>query len=401
MFPLFNSRSNFTPVNNGTQFSEVFLHPHQEQYKNEGVCTEFRRYSSLGQYLFPADCLCIALTMSGNPSVVLRKVGEIVLGERPEPQITDERSVKIAIKRTGICGSDIHYYTHGKIGSFVVEVGSKVTKCKLGDRVAIEPGVPSRYSDEYKSGHYNLCPHMAFAATPPFDGTLCRYYLSPEDFVVVLPDNVSLDQGAMAEPLSVAVHASKLGGVHFNSSVAVFGAGPVGLLSAACARAMGATQVLVADIFDSKLDIALNMGATHVLNTKNVKDVRTEVEKLLGNYPDVVIEASGAEIAIINGVKILKAGGTFVQVGMGKDLVQFPIGQVAEKELTVKGNFRYCHGDYRDAVALMASGKVNIEPIITHRFAFKNAKDAYDFNLHNGKDVIKTIIEGPEESHKL
>jgi L-iditol 2-dehydrogenase len=349
--------------------------------------------------------------MSDNPSVVLKKVGEIVLENRPVPQITDDRQVKVAIKRTGICGSDVHYYTHGKIGSFVVEspmvlghessgvvveVGKLVTKVKVGDRVAIEPGVPSRYSEEYKTGNYNLCPHMAFAATPPYDGTLCRYYMSPEDFLVVLPDNVTLDQGALAEPLSVAVHASKLGGVRFNSKVAIFGAGPVGLLTAACTRALGATQVIVFDIFDSKLQMAKDMGATHTINSLEVKDLKKTVQETLGGLPNIVIECSGSEIAVSNGIDILKAGGSFVQVGMGKDEVKFPLGQFVEKELTMKGNFRYCHGDYQDAVDLLASGKLNIDPIVSHRFAFKDAKEAYDNILKNGKDVVKTIIEGPE-----
>lgn len=349
--------------------------------------------------------------MSDNPSIVLKKVGEIVLEDRPIPRITDDRQVKIAIKRTGICGSDVHYYTHGQIGSFVVkspmvlghessgvvvEVGKAVTRVKVGDRVAIEPGVPSRYSDEYKTGQYNLCPHMAFAATPPYDGTLARYYLSPEDFLVLLPENVTLDQGALAEPLSVAVHASKLGGVKFNSKVAIFGAGPVGLLTAACVKALGATMVLVVDIFDSKLEMAKEMGATHTINSLNAKDFKSEVKSTLGELPNVVIECSGAEISVANGISILKAGGSFVQVGMGKDEVKFPLGQFVEKELTMKGNFRYCHGDYQDAVDLLASGKVNIDPIISHRFAFKDAKQAYDNCVSNGKDVVKTIIEGPE-----
>ncbi|ONH68092.1 Sorbitol dehydrogenase 1 [Cyberlindnera fabianii] len=350
--------------------------------------------------------------MSDNPSVVLKKVNEIITEDRPVPEITDDRYVKVAIKKTGICGSDIHYYTHGKIGSFVLErpmvlghessgivaeVGKLVTRVKVGDRVAIEPGVPSRYSDEYKTGKYNLCPCMAFAATPPYDGTLARYYLAPEDFLVKLPDNVSLEEGALVEPLSVAVHASKLAAVKFNSKVAVFGAGPVGLLTAGCVRALGATQVLVLDIFESKLELAKKIGATHTLNSRKVKDLGSKVKEILGELPDTVIECSGAEVAIRSGIDILKSGGHFVQVGMGKDNINFPIGKVIEKELNVKGNFRYCWGDYQDAVDLIASGKINVKCIVSHRYKFKDAKAAYDNIVENG-DVVKTIIDGPEDN---
>lgn len=347
-----------------------------------------------------------------NPSVVLKRVGEIAIEERPIPSIPDDHYVKLAIKKTGICGSDVHYYTHGSIGSFVVknpmvlghessgvvvEVGKAVTRVQVGDRVAIEPGIPSRYSDEFKEGRYNLCPCMAFAATPPYDGTLARYYLAPEDFLVKLPDNMSFEEGALVEPLSVGVHAAKLANIRFNSKVAVFGAGPVGILAAAVAKAYGATQVLVIDIVDSKLEMAKNIGATHIFNSLNSKDFKSDVEKLLGGLPNVVIEASGSEIGIRNGVDICKAGGSLIVVGMGKHDVNFPLAMVVEKELTVKGNFRYSHGDYIDAVALIASGKVDVLQIVSHRYEFRDAIAAFDNIVANGKDVVKTIIDGPVE----
>ncbi|KAH3667120.1 hypothetical protein WICMUC_005467 [Wickerhamomyces mucosus] len=346
-----------------------------------------------------------------NPSVILNKVGEIVLKDRPIPEIKDEHYVKIAIRKTGICGSDVHYYTHGSIGSFevkspmvlghessgeVVEIGKAVTRVKVGDRVAIEPGIPSRYSEEYKEGRYNLCPHMAFAATPPYDGTLARYYLAPEDFLVKLPDHVSYEEGALVEPLSVGVHAAKLANIRFNSKVAVFGAGPVGLLSAAVAKAFGATQVLVIDIFEEKLKTAKEIGATHTFNSLKTKDFKKDIIELLGGQPNVIIEASGAEIAVKNGIDIVKAGGVFVQVGMGKDEINFPLAKVTEKELTLKGNFRYSHGDYQDSVDLLDLGLVNVKLIVSHRYDFNDAAQAFENIVKNGKDVVKTIIDGPK-----
>ncbi|CAI4044101.1 hypothetical protein N7582_003303 [Saccharomyces uvarum] len=357
------------------------------------------------------------MSQTGNSVIVLRKVGDIVVEQRPVPIIEDPHYVKIAIKATGICGSDIHYYRSGGIGKYilkapmvlghessgqVVEVGSAVTRVKVGDRVAIEPGVPSRYSDETKEGRYNLCPHMAFAATPPIDGTLVKYYLSPEDFLVKLPEGVSYEEGACVEPLSVGVHSNKLAGVRFGSRVVVFGAGPVGLLTGAVARAFGASDVVFIDVFDNKLDRAKEFGATHTFNSSKfpadkTQELADEVEKLLsGHHADIVFECSGADACIDAGVKITKVGGTMVQIGMGKNYTNFPIAEVSGKEMKLIGCFRYSFGDYRDAVKLVASGKVNVKAMITHRFKFEDAAKAYDFNIAHGGEVVKTIIAGPE-----
>lgn len=352
-----------------------------------------------------------------NSAVVLRKVGDIAIEERPIPVINDPHYVKIAIKATGICGSDIHYYRTGSIGKYVVEspmilghessgqvveIGEQVTRVKVGDRVAIEPGVPNRYSDETKEGRYNLCPHMAFAATPPIDGTLVRYYLSPEDFLVKLPDEVSFEEGACVEPLSVGVHSNKLAGVRFGSRVVVFGAGPVGLLTGAVAHAFGASEVIFVDIFQNKLDRSKDFGATHTVNSSNfrpeeMQKLADHIQQLLGGeLADVVFECSGAESCIDAAVKSVKIGGTMVQIGMGKNYVNFPISEVSGKEIKLVGCFRYSFGDYRDAVALVALGKVNVKPLITHRFKFEDAGKAYDFNISHGAEVVKTIIQGPE-----
>lgn len=358
------------------------------------------------------------MSQTKNPAIVLKKVGHITLEERPIPVIEDPHYVKIAIKATGICGSDIHYYRTGAIGKYVVEspmilghessgevveIGSAVTRVKVGDRVAIEPGVPSRYSDETKSGRYNLCPCMAFAATPPIDGTLLKYYLSPEDFLVKLPDNVSYEEGAAAEPLSVGVHSNKLAGVKFGSKVVVFGAGPVGLLTGAVARAFGASEVIFVDIFDIKLQRAKNFGATHILNSSKFSEasqaleLSEKIQDLLGGgLADIVFECSGADTCIDAAVKTVKVGGTMVQIGMGKNYVNFPIAEVSGKEMRLIGCFRYCFGDYRDAVDLIASGRVNVKAMITHRFKFEDAKKAYDFNIAHPGEVVKTVIFGPE-----
>lgn len=350
-----------------------------------------------------------------NPSVVLKKVGEIVFENRAVEPLCGENYVKIAISHTGLCGSDVHYYQTGCCGSFkvespmvlghessgtVVEVGKDVSTLKVGDRVACEPGVPSRLSQEYKSGNYNLCPEMAFAATPPYDGTLCRYYQLPEDFCFKLPEHVSLEEGALVEPLSVAVHANRLADVKFGDSMIVFGAGPVGLLCAGVAKAFGCTKVLICDIVDEKLKFAIDNGmATHTMNTKGktFEDLQQTVKSIWGDNgaPSVGIDATGNKFCINMCIRALAKKGRFVQVGMGgNELDKFPIADVMEKELTYKGCFRYAVGDYATSVELLNQKLINVKPLITHRFAFEDAIEAYKF-FQKGES-IKIIIEGPK-----
>lgn len=356
--------------------------------------------------------------MSDNPSVVLKTVNEIVFEERPIPKLEDPHYVKIAIKQTGICGSDVHYWAHGCCGSFkldgpmvlghessgeIVEVGSAVETLKVGDRVACEPGIPSRYSYAYKSGHYNLCPEMAFAATPPYDGTLCRYYLLPEDYCVKLPDHVSLEEGALVEPLSVGVHSIRQADVRFGDRLVVFGAGPVGLLIAAVGKAFGATEVLVVDVVQERLDFAKDTikVATHIYNSKNDrgKSPSEITESLLnafdGERATVAIDATGVPACVASAINLLAPLGRYVQVGMGGETLDgFPISAICEKEIVVKGCFRYSVDDYKLAVKLIATGKVTVKELITHRFKFEDAIKAYEI-VKSGK-AIKALIEGPQ-----
>ncbi|CUM51797.1 D-xylulose reductase [Debaryomyces fabryi] len=363
--------------------------------------------------------------MTPNPSLVLNKINDITFESYDAPEITEPTDVIVEVKKTGICGSDIHYYTHGAIGNFVLKspmvlghessgvvsaVGKGVTSLKVGDKVAIEPGVPSRLSDEYKSGHYNLCPHMVFAATPnPEDGgvnppgTLCKYYKSPEDFLVKLPDHVSLELGALVEPLTVGVHAAKLGSIKFGDAVVVFGAGPVGLLAAAVATKFGATKVMVVDIFDSKLEMAKEIGvATHTFNPKSGSN-KDLIAAFDNTEPSVVMECSGAEPCIKSSVDILRVGGRHIQIGNCAKPVSFPMTEFITKELTLFGSFRYGFNDYKTSVAILdenyRNGKENaaidFESLITHRFKFDEAIDAYDL-VKGGNDCVKCIISGPE-----
>ncbi|OWY92686.1 Chlorophyll synthesis pathway protein BchC [Phytophthora megakarya] len=335
--------------------------------------------------------------------------------DRPVPEIKDPHDVIINVRYTGICGSDIHYCTHGCIGKYVVEkpmvlghesagvvhaVGPAVKSLKVGDEVAMEPGVPCRRCVRCREGNYNLCPDMKFAATPPYDGTLAKFYVMPEDFCYKLPPNVSMQEGAMLEPTAVAVHFCRMAKVSSGKSVVVFGVGPVGLLTCKVARdVFGATKVIGVDVNDARLEFAKEHGATHVFKctsgTTPQETANLIIEECgLDGGADVVIDASGAESCIQTAIYVVRNGGAFTQGGMGKTDIMFPIGIMCAKELRVTGSFRYSTGDYQLALDMVASGKLSVKELISNIVPFDQAKEAFD-NVKRGNG-IKWLIEGPK-----
>jgi D-xylulose reductase len=202
----------------------------------------------------------------------------------------------------------------------VHSVGDKVTSLKKGDRVAIEPGSPCRYCERCREGRYNLCKDMKFAATPPFDGTLCRYYLVPDDLCYKLPENVSLEEGALMEPMSVAVHVCRLLEIGPGKSIVVFGAGPVGLLCCGVAKAYGAEKIVCVDINEERITFAQRYAATHsFLPQKDEKpeDIASRIIKEcgLGDGADAVVDATGAAVCIQAGIHVARAGAIYCQAG--------------------------------------------------------------------------------------
>ncbi|KAI8379676.1 uncharacterized protein BYT42DRAFT_336600 [Radiomyces spectabilis] len=351
-----------------------------------------------------------------NLSVILQKPGEIVIENRPIPEIGPYDAL-VNVKVTGICGSDVHYWTKGRIGSFVVEkpmvlghesagvvaaVGDKVTHLKVGDRVALEPGVPCRVCDQCKHGRYNLCPEMIFAATPPYDGTLCNYYRHAADFCFKLPENVSLEEGALIEPLSVGVHAVRRGKVQAGDRVAIFGAGAVGLLAAAAAKAAGAGHVTIADIVASRLDFAKTYCTdSQVLlektdpNEPNIDYSKRMANKILESHElaDVVIDCSGAETSVQTAIYITRNGGSVVLVGMGAPVQSIPVSEIGIREVDIKGVFRYCN-TYPRAVKMIASGTIDVKPLITHSYKLEESVEAFK-HVKEGRDgTIKVQIHG-------
>jgi L-iditol 2-dehydrogenase len=341
--------------------------------------------------------------MESNTVVVLKAINDIQLETRPIPT-PGPQEVLVAIKTVGICGSDVHYWTHGRIGDFIVkspmvlghessgvvaEVGSAVTHLKKGDRITLEPGIPCRLCEYCKGGRYNLCPDVKFMATPPVDGSLANFFTHPADFCYKLPDHVSFDEGAMCEPLSVGIHACNRAGVSLGSKVLIMGAGPIGLMCLLAAKAAGATNVILVDIKENRLEVARNLGATATILA--TQDVRSEIQsKGLGPI-DITIECSGAEPAIKTAIRATKAGGVVVLVGLGPPDITLPIVDAAVREVDIRGIFRYAN-TYPKALALIASGKVDVKPLLTHQFELKNVIKAFETARDMSGGAIKVYI---------
>ncbi|XP_072017829.1 sorbitol dehydrogenase-like isoform X2 [Amphiura filiformis] len=309
----------------------------------------------------------------------------------------------------GICGSDVHYWIDGRIGDmFVVKepmilghessgivsaVGEGVTKLSVGDRVAIEPGVPCRICEFCKTGRYNLCADVVFCATPPGNGSLRRYYCHAADFCYKLPDHVSLEEGALLEPLSVGTHACRRAGVTLGSCVLVCGAGPIGLMSMLAARALGASKIAIIDIAQNRLDMAKQLGVDYPLlvNTKDSLEMAKKVHTAMGCEPNITIECSGAEQSVQTGVYATKPGGVLTVIGHGPKMVSVPIVEATARELDIRGCFRYAN-DYQLALEMIATGKVDAKPLITHHFPLEKTLDAFETSRTGAGGAIKVMI---------
>ncbi|RAK93774.1 GroES-like protein [Aspergillus costaricaensis CBS 115574] len=358
-----------------------------------------------------------------NPSFVLRARQEVAIEDRPRPVLEDPYDVLVQVAQTGICGSDVHYWQRGRIGEYVVTgpmvlghessgvvvaTGSKVTSFKPGARVAMEPGVPCRRCEYCRKGSYHLCGSMVFAATPPWNGTLAKYYVNAADFCYRLPDTMTLEEGAMVEPVAVACAIGKTADLRAGQTVLVLGCGPIGVLCQAVARAWGARLVVGVDVVQRRLEMARSYHAdgtflpppaeAGVNPMVHAEEVAAAVkEQYLGegeNGFDVVLECSGAEPCIQMGIYAAKKGGMFVQAGMGRENVVFPITVVCTRGLVVKGSIRYLPGCYPAAIDLIASGRVDVQRLITNRFRFEEAEQAFELVKAGKEDVFKVMIAG-------
>ncbi|CDO05329.1 NAD(P)-dependent alcohol dehydrogenase [Mycolicibacterium cosmeticum] len=328
---------------------------------------------------------------------VLAEVGILRIEDRPVP-VPAARQVLVEVAAVGVCGSDVHYYRHGRIGDFVVEdpmilghelsgritaVGDGVDPARIGQRVAVEPQFPCRRCRQCRAGRYNLCPEMRFYATPPVDGAFCRYVTIDADMAHPVPDSVSDEAAALLEPLSVAVATMRKAHVAPGTSILIAGAGPIGIICAQTARAFGAARIVVTDPVASRRESALRFGATEVLDPTAV-DIAA-----LDPQVDAFVDASGAAPAVVSGIRAVGPAGHVVLVGMGSGDVALPIGHIQNMEINVTGVFRYTD-TWPAAIHLVASGAVDLDAMVTGRFDLEHVGEALDSDTDPAS--LKSIV---------
>lgn len=329
-----------------------------------------------------------------NRAAVMTGLQTIEIRDVEEPTLQPHQAL-VSVEAVGVCGSDTGYYKVGRIGDYVVtgplvlghevagkvlEVGADVTGVQVGDRVAIEPGTPCRRCHECLAGRYHLCPDLEFFATPPYDGALVQRMAVDARNLYRLPDAMSYEQGALVEPLSVGIWGCKRARLEPGDEVLVTGAGPVGLLAASVARAFGALSVTVTDVSEFRLGLAASMG----FDTERADEPS-------GRTFEVLLECSGAPGALAAGLRRLRPAGRAAMIGMSKeDAIALPLAQLNPQELTISLVNRY-NGTWPLAIALIASGRVDVDPLVTHHFGLDQTAEALLLGSHV-PDSVKAVV---------
>jgi len=340
-------------------------------------------------------------------ALVLEKAYSLKIIDMPLYESMGPDEVRIAIKNVGICGSDLHYYTNGGIGEYVVkepmvlgheaagiitETGSNVTELKVGDRVCMEPGIPDALSRETKLGLYNLDPAVVFWATPPVHGCLCESVVHPASFTYKLPENVSYAEGAMVEPLAIGMQAASKAALKPGSTALVLGAGTIGLMTALSALSGGCSRVFIADVNSSKLAITDKYKNLIPVNLKE-QNAQELIMKETDNWGvDVLFEATGNPAVFSTMHEYVCPGGCLVLIGIPADgKAEISITGIQAKELRMESVFRYAH-QYDKTIKLIASGDIDINPMISKIFDFKDSIEAYETASVPGSSFIKIQI---------
>jgi L-iditol 2-dehydrogenase len=342
-------------------------------------------------------------------AAVLHKIRDLRTEERevPTPR-ADEVLVKMKV--VGVCLSDVHYFTSGRIGRYVVEkplilghecagevveIGSEVKSLAKGDRVIVEPGVPCRKCYYCKRGRYNLCSNMVFMGTPPVDGAFAEYVTSPEDFAYKMPENMTYEEGALIEPLSVGMYSVKRADIQAGQTVAVLGAGTIGLMTLMAARAGAAGEIFATDIVDFKLNFAKVLGATETINSKKTDPVKRIMELTGGEGVDRVIDAVGLPDTVQQAIRMVRNGGVVILTGLGYPTPEVPVSvtEIIFKELDLRGVQRYANV-WQEGIKLVSIGRIDPKKLITHKFGFDRIGDAFE-KVEKGTDSVKVQVIMP------
>jgi L-iditol 2-dehydrogenase len=328
-----------------------------------------------------------------NLAAVMTGIDTIEVQERPDPVAAPGEAI-VRIETVGVCGSDVAYYHYGRIGPFVVDgdiilghetagevvaIGDGVTNVSVGDRVAIEPSTPCRNCKQCMAGRYHLCPDLVFLATPPYDGALIQRLAIDARNLFVLPDSMTYEEGALVEPLSVGLWGCQRAGLRPGDRVLVTGAGPVGLLAAESAKALGASTVTVTDVSDTRLALAARHGFG-IERSDAPGDERF----------DILLECSGAPGVLAEGLARLDPAGRAAVIGISKVNAELPLHTLNWNELTISLVSRY-QNTWPLAIALISSGRVNLEGVHTHSFPLDRVADALTVGATD-RDAVKAIV---------
>ncbi|KAJ5645849.1 hypothetical protein N7490_002221 [Penicillium lividum] len=327
----------------------------------------------------------------------------------------------VHIKATGICGSDIHFWKTGRIGSLVFEgdciigheasgivlqCGDGVTNLKPGDRVAVEPGVPCEACFLCDDGRYNLCEDVQFAGVYPYAGTMQRYKVHPAKWLHKLPDNISFAEGALLEPLSVVMNGIKTAGLSLGRGVVVCGAGPIGLISLAAARASGAHPIVITDLEPTRLEFAKDFIPScityQVDRTKDAQANAQAIRALFGasEYvaPMTVLECTGVESSICTAAFTARRGGTVMVIGVGKAIMNnLPFMHLSLAEIDLRFINRY-RDTWPPAIACLSGGILDLKKLVSHIFPLERAQDALHLCADPRNGSIKVLIVDDQEA---
>ncbi|MBN1554748.1 MAG: alcohol dehydrogenase catalytic domain-containing protein [Phycisphaerae bacterium] len=338
----------------------------------------------------------------------LTGIREVQVGDWPEPKLQNDTDVLLQVEILGVCGSDMHYYRTGRIGEMVVEypylvghefsakvldVGAKVTNVKVAQRVTVDPLMYCGQCDQCRKGREHTCRNQKFLGCPgQADGCLCERIVMPAECCFPVPDNVTAQQAALLEPFCIGLYARTLAGDVAGKTVAILGAGPIGLCVYQACRAAGVGKVYMTDIRPERVEFAERYGADWVGNPET-RDVVADIQAVEPNGVDVVFEAAGEQAAIDQGVELLSPGGMLLLIGIPEvDRVSMHISTIRRKELTIQ-NVRRQNHCVPAAIELLATGKIDLDPMVTHTFTLDETKQAFDIAADYKDNVIKAMIE--------
>lgn len=345
-------------------------------------------------------------------AAVLTELQKIEIKERAIPEIGPEE-VLVKIEYCGVCGSDVEFFAHGRIGTRVVNyplvlgheasgevvsVGDKVSTFTVGQRVVIEPGIPCGHCEFCRQGRYNLCNDMRFLSCPPNDGLFSQYVAIPASMLFPLPEGMDALTGALMEPLAVGVHATRLGEVCSPKTVIILGAGCIGLCTLLSCKQRGASKVIVCDLFQNRLDMAEKLGADEIVNASECDSVEKLLELTKGQGADVVFETAGSKITTSQTSFLARRGGTIVIVGNVTGDVPFNFRNLCTSEIQLKTTKRYCN-DFQVCLDAVQSGGIPIEKlkcIVDKVFPLEETQQAFETSIQDKQSITKVVIKVAE-----